>query len=54
LLNIDNPKGIKISKKVQGLNEVKFFDLNEIKELEIYDDIRQIIFDAEKVLNKKK
>ena len=52
LFEVSNPKEIKLNKKLEGLTEFKFFDIDEADNLDTYDDIKEMLKKSKKILIK--
>jgi len=52
LFELTNKDEVKISPKLEGLNEIKFFDLKELKNVDTYEDILPLFEKAGKILSK--
>ncbi|HIP21837.1 MAG TPA: hypothetical protein EYG72_02730 [Candidatus Pacebacteria bacterium] len=52
LFELTNKDEVKISPKLEGLNEIKFFDLKELKNIDTYEDVLPLFEKAGKILSK--
>jgi hypothetical protein len=52
LLEVKNKDEVKLSPKLEGLSEVKFFDLEELESIDTYEDVLPLFENARKILKK--
>jgi len=51
LFKVKNPSELKISPKLEGLSDIKFFALDELKNIDTYEDVTPLFKNVIKIFN---